>query len=97
MPETREEIKTLEETFRVYAWGYFQLHAEQRLKAFQFFITLATAIVGGSVLLLRYGQGYMWMAVLGFLLSVCTQPEAVEVQVRGERPALMSGSALSGC
>ena len=69
MPETSEETKSLDETFRDYAWRYFELHAEQRLKTFQFFITLATAIVGGSLLLLRYGQGHKWMAVLGFLLS----------------------------
>ena len=44
-------------------------HAEQRLKVFQFFIALATAIVGGSLLLFRYDQGQKWMAVLGFLLT----------------------------
>ena len=61
-------IPTRDDTFREYAWDYFQLHAEQRLKAFQFFITLATAIVGGFLLLFRYGQAHKWAAVLGVLL-----------------------------
>ena len=69
MPETSQDTKFLDEAFRDYAWRYFELHTEQRLKAFQFFITLSTAIVGGSLLLVRYGQGHKWMAVLGFLLA----------------------------
>jgi hypothetical protein len=36
-------IPTRDDRIREYAWDYFQLHAEQRLKAFHFFITLATA------------------------------------------------------
>jgi Ca2+/Na+ antiporter len=69
MPETEAKPKTLDEIFRNYAWGYFALHADHRLKAFQFFITLSTAIVGGFLLLFRYGQSHKWMAVLGFLLA----------------------------
>ena len=56
-------------TFREYAWSYFQLHAHQRLQAVQFFVTLATAIVGGMLLLFREGRGPKWTAALGFLLA----------------------------
>jgi hypothetical protein len=35
-------IPTRDDTFREYAWDYFQLPADQRLKVFQFSITLAT-------------------------------------------------------
>jgi hypothetical protein len=58
----------LEQTFRKYAWDYFAVHAAQRLAAFQFFITLATAIVGGYIALVGTG-GQKWMALLGLLLS----------------------------
>lgn len=59
----------MDETFREYAWNYFSLHADQRLRAFHFYITLSTALVGGYLLLLRYGQTHKWLAILGFLLT----------------------------
>ncbi len=57
------------EHLRDYAWNYFELHAEQRLKAFQFYISLSTALVGGFVILIRYNNTSKWMAVLGMLLA----------------------------
>ncbi len=57
-----------EGALREYAWDYFALHAEQRLKAFQFYISLATAVVGGFFLLLRDGHAHKWMAALGVVL-----------------------------
>jgi hypothetical protein len=67
---TADELHpTLDETFRDYAWNYFALHAEQRLKTFHFFIILVTAIVGGFLLILRYGHTHKWIALLGFFLA----------------------------
>src|SRR3990172_2986625 len=69
MVEPESKPKSLDETFRDYVWGYFELHADQRLKAFQFYISLSTALVGGFLLLLRYDQNHKWMSLLGFLLA----------------------------
>jgi hypothetical protein len=69
MTETRDESAEMNKVFRDYAWKYFALHADQRLKTFQFFITLATALIGGTLIFLRYDESHhKWIAVLGFLL-----------------------------
>ena len=60
--------KNLDESFRKYAWDYFALHADQRLKAFHFYILLSTAILGGFAILLKNGAFHKWMAVFGFFL-----------------------------
>jgi hypothetical protein len=62
-------LLSLDEMFRDYAWGYFEVHAEQRLKAFQFFISIATALIGAFVVLVRYGSATKWMAGIGILLA----------------------------
>jgi hypothetical protein len=59
---------TLDEIFRDYAWDYFAVHADQRLKAFHFYILLSTAIIGAFGLLVRNGEFHKWMALFGFLL-----------------------------
>lgn len=56
-----------EEPFREYAWNYFELHADQRLKAFQFYIVLSAVIVGGFFTILKAGGNHKWISVLGFL------------------------------
>jgi hypothetical protein len=38
---------------RDHAWDYFALHADQRLKAFNFYLILATVIVGGVLGVLK--------------------------------------------
>jgi len=63
------EPKLLDETFRDYAWNYFQLHADQRIKVFQFYVTLSTALIGGFLLALRQGFNNKWIAILGILLT----------------------------
>jgi hypothetical protein len=70
--EKKSESELLESTFRNYTWSYFEFHAEQRLKTFHFFVTLAAALVGAFVLLMRYGAASKWMATLGFLLALLT-------------------------
>ena len=49
MSETEARQSHLESAFRQYATKYFEIHAQQRIKAFQFFVTLSTAIGGGAV------------------------------------------------
>jgi hypothetical protein len=68
MADEPDAPKTLDETFRGYAWDYFALHADQRLKAFHFYILLSTAIMGGFAVLLRNGVFQRWMAVFGLFL-----------------------------
>jgi hypothetical protein len=68
MSDETHAPKTLDETFRGYAWDYFALHADQRLKAFHFYILLSTAILGGFAVLLRNGAFQKWMAIFGIFL-----------------------------
>src|SRR5689334_9313771 len=56
--------KSLDELFREYAWDYFALHADHRLRAFHFYILLSTALVGGFALSVRNGGFQRWMAIL---------------------------------
>lgn len=60
--------ETLEETFRSYAWDYFALHADHRLRAFHFYILLSTALLGGFVISTQKGGFCEWMAAFGLLL-----------------------------
>ena len=45
--------KELRHEFREYAWKYFELHADQRLKAFHFFIIFATLLIGAFATLVQ--------------------------------------------
>ena len=47
------ERSDLHELYRESAWRHFSIHAEQRLRMLQFYITVSTARLGGGVLLLR--------------------------------------------
>ena len=59
----------LQNVFREGAWRHFTIHAEQRLKMFQFYITISTALLAGGVLLLRTGENAIALVLLGFLAS----------------------------
>jgi len=50
--------------YRDYAWNYFSVHAAQRMSVFQFFITLATAIIGGAALIAGSSHDRKWAALL---------------------------------
>lgn len=65
---TPEERKDLEAVFRKYAWDYFSVHAAQRLTGFQFYITLATALVGGYLVLIADEDTRRLAFVVGLLL-----------------------------
>jgi hypothetical protein len=60
--------QNLDDSFRDYAWNYFALHADQRMKAFHFYILLSTAITSGFAILIKNGELHKWMAILGLLL-----------------------------
>ena len=57
----------LQKVLRESAWRHFTIHAEQRLKMFQFYITISTALLAGGVLLLRTGENAIALVLLGFL------------------------------
>jgi hypothetical protein len=54
---------------RDYAWKYFSTHADQRLKAFNFFLTLYTFAFGGLILLVKEAHSLLLGGVAGLLLS----------------------------
>lgn len=54
-PDLRKEL-------RDYAWKYFDRHAEQRLKTFNFYILLCGGIIAGLATVLRE-PGKEWLAV----------------------------------
>ena len=55
--------------YRESAWRYFQIHAEQRLKLFQFFITISTALLGGSIFILNLAKNQEFLVFLGLFTS----------------------------
>ena len=59
----------LQSVFRESTWRHFAIHAEQRLKMFQFYITISTALLGGGVLLMRTDQNAIALVLLGFLAT----------------------------
>lgn len=69
MNDTESQVNNFESTFRPYAMKYFQIHAEQRLKGFQFFVTLATAIGGALMYSLNQSVVGWWPMGLGLILS----------------------------
>ncbi len=69
MTETSDKALSLDETFRNYAWDYFSLHADHRLRAFHFYILLSTALLGGFALSVKNGGLSKWMAFFGVLLA----------------------------
>lgn len=54
---------------RDHAWEYFELHADQRLKTFHFYILLETGLVAAMLLAVRVGQPDLRMlAVIGLTM-----------------------------
>ena len=54
---------------RQYAWNYFSLHADQRLKTFNFYAVLSTAIVAGILAIAKEAKNPAVAAPLAFLLA----------------------------
>jgi hypothetical protein len=68
--ENSQATTGLEESFRKYAWDYFALHSDQRMKSFHFFILVATALAGGFFLTLKNNEAQKWMCSFGILLAI---------------------------
>lgn len=54
---------------REYAWNYFCIHAEQRLKTFNFFVVLSSVISGATLTITKDLSNYLYAAPMGFLLT----------------------------
>lgn len=57
------------EMFRNSAWIHFSIHAEHRLKVFQFYITLSTALLAGSILSFNYIESFYILLIMSFILT----------------------------
>lgn len=57
----------LNRVYRENAWRHFAVHADQRLKMFQFYITISTALLGGGILMFRTSQNHVAIILLSFL------------------------------
>jgi hypothetical protein len=60
-PDERKEART-------YAWGYFALHADQRMKLFNFFLILSGLILGAFPAVQSMAAGLKVVAFLPMLL-----------------------------
>ena len=63
---TPEELKDA----RSYAWDYFALHADQRMKLFNFFLILAGLILGAFPAVRAMATGSKLVALLPLLLTL---------------------------
>ena len=62
----------IQKELREYAWKYFSIHAEQRLKTFHFYVILST-VVFGALLTVSQREGVIgYVAVLAYLHSFLT-------------------------
>lgn len=63
--EYNEEIKE----YRDYAWKYFSIHADQRLKTFHFFVVLSAIISGAIITITKDVTNIAYAAPMSYLLS----------------------------
>lgn len=54
---------------REYAWKYFNLHAEQRLKTFHFFVVLSAVISGTILAIIKDISNVSYAAPMAYLLT----------------------------
>lgn len=54
---------------RDYTWGYFSLHADQRLKTFNFFVVLCVALTAGILAIVREAKDPAVASPLAFLMT----------------------------
>ena len=70
---TRIFDPSIESEVRNHCWNYFALHAQQRMSAFQFFITLETALIGAGFFVLQaqsqFSNSY-WPIMIGPMITV---------------------------
>jgi hypothetical protein len=63
------QTQTRNET-RDYAWKYFALHADQRLRAFNFYLVIVAVILGGLLAYLKDARTPAYVCQVGLLLAV---------------------------
>jgi len=59
---------SIESEIRNHLWSYFSLHAQQRMGAFQFFITLETGLIGAGLFILQSKSQFansFWALMIG--------------------------------
>ncbi len=62
---------SIDSEIRNHVWAYFALHAQQRMSAFQFFITLETALFGALFLIVQFAkESAAIFSVLGLLIAL---------------------------
>ena len=62
--------KHIQRAYQDSLWRHFSINVDQRLKMFQFFITISTALLGGAFLLPKAGGGipvHWGIGIIGFL------------------------------
>ena len=64
----KDQIKEM----RDYAWKYFSLHADQRVKTFNFFLILAAFALGGVLTAIKDPGHPLGVAAIAFLLGGMT-------------------------
>lgn len=57
---------------RAYAWQYFYIHAEQRLKTFHFFLVFSALVIGAILTLAKLEDSYVLVAFFSYLFSFLT-------------------------
>ncbi|TVZ41364.1 hypothetical protein P886_0709 [Alteromonadaceae bacterium 2753L.S.0a.02] len=69
MSEDRSNLEEI--TFdRDYAWKYFELHAEQRIKTFHFYVLIATFVTGASFAYLKNSNIDAFVSPTFYLLTL---------------------------
>lgn len=61
--------KDLQKELREYAWKYFYLHAEQRLKTFHFFVILSTVMTGAVLTMAKDTNNVCYATPLAYMLA----------------------------
>ena len=64
---------SIESEIRNHCWNYFSLHAQQRMSAFQFFITIETGLIGACLFLVQSKSQFTnsyWPIMIGPMIMM---------------------------
>lgn len=59
----------IENMFREYALKYFHIHADQRMRVFQFYIAISTALLGVGAFMIKQEQSQEILVFLGLFMA----------------------------
>lgn len=66
-------MKELNEQAFEHAWKYFEIHSQQRMTVFNFYITVVGLLAAGCGIALQQGGKFMYFSIiLGFFISFIT-------------------------